>query len=120
MKKTLPHLVERGRHIRGLMRSEPNSGPDGHFTIKGPKGDLFVIASNGMNWDHVSVSVAKDKNKIPSWKEMCFVKDLFWEEDECVIQYHPPKSEYINIHKSVLHLWSPQMQVIPTPPLEMV
>jgi hypothetical protein len=47
---------------------------------------------------------------------MCFVKDLFWREDECVIQYHPPKSEYVNLHPYTLHLWRPVNIELPLPP----
>ena len=36
---------------------------------------------------------------------MCFVKNLFWGEDETVVQFHPPKSEYVNNHPYCLHLW---------------
>lgn len=47
---------------------------------------------------------------------MCFVKDLFWSDDDCVVQYHPPKSDYINNHEHCLHLWKPIDKQIPTPP----
>ena len=120
MKNKLPEILESGRFIAGPRASEPNSGPNGHFKIKGPRGDLFIIASNEMGWDHVSISTSKSKKKVPSWKEMCFVKDLFWNNNECVIQYHPKKTEYINIHPAVLHLWKPQNVDFPMPPLQMV
>jgi hypothetical protein len=42
---------------------------------------------------------------------MAFVKDLFWHDDECVVQFHPPKSEYINNHPYCLHLWKPPYEV---------
>jgi len=32
-----------------------------------------------------------------------------------VMQIHPRKSEYVNCHPYVLHLWRPINQVIPTP-----
>ena len=38
---------------------------------------------------------------------MCEYKDLFWKEDECVVQFHPPKSEYVNNLEHCLHLWKP-------------
>jgi hypothetical protein len=76
------------------------------------KDGLFVIASWGMGWDHVSVS---RKNRCPDWAEMCRVKNLFWEPEEVVVQYHPRKSEYKNWHRFCLHLWKPQNQELPTP-----
>ena len=52
---------------------------------------------------------------------MCHVKDLFWQDEEVVIQYHPRKSEYVNNHPFVLHLWKPIYQgIIPTPPALLV
>jgi hypothetical protein len=47
---------------------------------------------------------------------MCWVKNLFWEEHEMCVQYHPPKSEYVNCHPHVLHLWKPINMTIPLPP----
>ncbi len=64
-----------------------------------------IIASDGEGWQHVSVSIVDRPNKTPSWKDMCAIKDLFWNEDDCVIQFHPPKSEYVNNHAGCLHLW---------------
>ncbi len=85
----------------------------GLFIIPFEGYDLKVIASNGAGWDHVSVSLA---NRCPNWREMCFIKQLFWDDYECVMQLHPKKSEYINMHKYCLHLWRPQDVEIPQPP----
>ena len=52
---------------------------------------------------------------------MCFIKDVFWDEEDVVIQYHPKKSEYVNRHENCLHLWRPVLDdPIPTPPKELV
>jgi hypothetical protein len=80
-------------------------------------GRIRVIASDGGGWEHVSVSFEK---RTPSWGEMCSVKDLFWEADDCVVQYHPPKSEYVNYAPYCLHLWRPVGVSIPLPPTWMV
>lgn len=47
---------------------------------------VAIIASWGGGWEHVSVSLS---NRCPTWEEMCMVKDIFWGEDECVIQFRP-------------------------------
>jgi hypothetical protein len=86
---------------------------NGAFRIKIKGEEYAVIASDGKGWEHVSVS---HKNKVPSWKTMCIIKDMFFEEEETVIQYHPKKSEYINNHPYYLHLWRPINKEIPTPP----
>lgn len=88
------------------------------------KRTLLVIATaattpDSAGWDHVSVSVPIRGGiynpALPTWEEMCKIKDLFWNEDECVIQFHPPKSQYVN-NFDALHLWKPAQHEIPQPP----
>lgn len=55
-------------------------------------------------WEHVSID---GKTRTPTWEEMCHFKELFWDDDEVVVQYHPKKSEYVNIAPKCLHLWKP-------------
>ena len=76
-----------------------------------------MIAYDGQGWEHVSVSLS---HRTPNWREMCFIKDLFWDEEDVVIQYHPKKSEYVNLHNNYLHLWRPIGVELPTPPKELV
>lgn len=75
------------------------------FSIPGEARLVCVIASDGMGWQHVSVSFGQRSPRTPSWELMCAVKDLFWEPEDAVIQIHPPKSEYVNFHPGCLHLW---------------
>ena len=51
---------------------------------------------------------------------MCILKDIFFNEDDTVVQYHPAKSEYVNNVPNCLHLWRPINDVMPTPPSIMV
>lgn len=92
-------------------------GGMGWINLPISKRPLAVIFSNGGGWDHVSVS---HRNKTPSWEEMCMVKDIFFDEEECVIQYHPPKSQYVNNHPYCLHLWRPQNKEVLMPPKVMI
>ena len=67
---------------------------------------MLVVVSSGTGkhaegWEHVSVSA---DGRCPTWDEMCWVKDLFWTEDECTMQLHPPKSDYVNCHPHCLHI----------------
>lgn len=77
------------------------------FSIPFEGRQLVVIASDWGRWQHVSVSL---DNRCPNWREMCFIKDLFWDEEEECIQFHPPKSEYIDLHKYCLHIWKPPIE----------
>ena len=77
---------------------------------------LQIIASSGSNevpWEHVSVSTQK---RCPTWDEMDAVKRLFWDDEECVMQLHPPRSAWVNNHEHCLHLWRPLRSEIPLPP----
>ncbi len=80
----------------------------------------FVVADNGLNdpeWEHVSISL---ETRCLTWDEMCMIKDLFFEEDEAVIQIHPAKKNYVNLHNFCLHLWKPKTQKLPLPPSYLV
>jgi hypothetical protein len=117
--------LEVGRIRSGKWGSDPQDGANGAFVITGPHGvSLRIIASDGVDpeaqgWEHVSVSVAST-NRCPNWPEMCFVKGLFWDEEETVIQFHPPRSEYVNCHPTTLHLWRSRTSAIATPPAILV
>src|SRR5215472_5603082 len=106
--KPLGDKLEAGRVTAGHFASDPGV-PFGAFIIMGPCGaELRIIASDGVaadigkGWEHVSVSTER---RPPNWQEMSFVKDLFWHDEETVVQYHPPKSRYVNCHPHCLHLW---------------
>lgn len=116
MRTQLPEKLEAGR-----VDGKPEWGAYGKFLVQGPCGERLVIVASGADdddeasegWEHVSVST---RRRTPNWTEMCFVKDLFWEPEECVMQLHPPKSQWINNHSYCLHLWRSKRQPIPQPP----
>jgi hypothetical protein len=58
----------------GELGSTDEAGNNGAFLIPFESFRLFVIASNGMGWEHVSVSLP---NRCPNWREMCFIKNLW-------------------------------------------
>lgn len=62
---------------------------------------VFSFEEDG--WEHVSISFYN--KKMPSWDDMCELKDIFWEDEEEVIQIHPKKTEYVNMQGNCLHLW---------------
>lgn len=111
--------VPENRRITYRGISTAADGNNGHFIIKHGGVRLFVIASDGGGWEHVSVTV-QDAKRCPTWEEMCRVKAAFWGPDDCVIQYHPAESQHINNHHYCLHLWRPVGNDIQTPPTFMV
>lgn len=66
-----------------------------------------VWSDDEMGWEHVSVS-PKHKFSIPTWDDMCVLKDIFFNDEEEVYQIHPPKSQYVNLKDNCLHLWKPK------------
>lgn len=75
----------------------------GYITLNGKRASV-VCGFNEGGWEHVSVNLLSQK--LPTWEEMCQIKDMFWSEDEMVVQIHPKKSEYVNLVEA-LHLWRP-------------
>src|SRR5262245_31661771 len=99
MRKTLAPVIEGGRFWGGDYASKPGD-MHGVFCL----GELVVMsagADSHYGWEHVSVSCV---DRTPTWTEMCFVKDLFWRDDETVVQYHPRKQDYVNHHACCRHL----------------
>ena len=90
-----------------------------------PGWQLAVLASDSSEpdgeglprWEHASVHAFKgEKQRTPKWLEMCYVKNLFWDSEDVVMQLHPRASQYVNCHPHTLHLWRPIDAVIPEPP----
>ena len=98
--------------------SDKSYGNNGLFMIKKNNVWIRCIVSDLENWDHVSVSI--EPSRLTNWEEMKFVKELFWGDEETVLQFHPKKTAYVNVNKYVLHLWKPQSIEIVLPDLELV
>jgi hypothetical protein len=124
MRETFSIDVERARTLHGKFASQPGARSGVFvFNLSGPD-PMAVICSDGrgwaeeglpgLPWEHVSVSHRK---RSPSWNEMCVVKNLFWHEEETVMQIHPPQSQWINNHEFCLHLWKPSHEIILPPSL---
>jgi hypothetical protein len=97
----------------GIDDNDPN---DGAFVVSSPidRAPLRVLASvNGMGWDHVSVS---RYNRCPNWREMSFIKELFFLPHETAMQLHVPAADHVNYHPFCLHIWRPVDEEIPRPP----
>lgn len=119
------HVPEDGRITEGEIGSTPDYGNNGAFVVRSALtsgGYLYMVCSDGMKWEHVSVSLLLKKNgefkpirKVPSWEQMCEAKYRCWDKEDVVVQYHPAESEYVNCHEFVLHLWRPIGIILPTP-----
>lgn len=104
------HVPEKNRVISGKLRSKTIDGNNGVFSLYADrfKTSFKIIASDGAGWEHVSVSLdgkRKKGNQCPTWEEMCYIKSIYWDDDDTVVEYHPPRSKYVNNHPHCLHLW---------------
>lgn len=99
--------------------STMSDGNNGVFFIPGrsSRDQLKIIASDGLGWEHVSVS---KKYENPSWDEMNEMKNLFWSKTDWVMQFHPAEEDYVNHHPYCLHLWRPTELTFPVPKKIMV
>jgi hypothetical protein len=119
------HAPNKYRVRRGPMGTGDDMGNYGFFLVPNRyRRDmpLRVISSGGetdidREWEHVSVSYV---DRCPTWLEMCLVKSLFWDDEDAVIQLHPPRSTWVNNHEFCLHLWRPVGLALPLPPSWMV
>ncbi len=97
--------------------------PYGAFRIPYQQTTLLCLAVSGETsradlgdehaWDHVSVSLPA---RTPTWAEMQFIKSVFWNDNETVMQLHVPAAQHIDRHPYCLHLWKPLLIPIPRPP----
>lgn len=88
-------------------------------TVQMPLWAGRVIFTTGAGWEHLSVSPYK-KKVVPTWDDMCRLKDIFWRPDEAVLQIHPPAVEYVNNVENCLHLWRCTYRKTPLPPSVLV
>ena len=86
MLSSVPDKLERGRFREGAYGSDESYGFYDAFEIQGPCGERLRIISSAWDetgWEHVSVST---RRRPPNWQEMCFVKDLFWDEEDGTVR----------------------------------
>jgi len=127
------HVPEPARILDGQMGTAPHAGQYGAFRLPSPEPgwELMLICDDGthaevpesLGWEHVSVHARRPdlrQRRTPSWKEMAFVKGTCWDDEDVVVQYHPRRSEYVNLHEHVLHLWRHNAVAFPTPPAILV
>lgn len=64
-------------------------GGIGQLFFPAQREPMTVVWSFGGGWEHVSVSY---RRRTPTWNEMCKVKEMFWNDEETVVQYHPKRA----------------------------
>ena len=112
------HVPNEYRVTEGYYASKPEHGCNGMFRFKLDDAPFQVVASDGRGWEHVSVTTTNKRT--PTWEEMVAIKEIFWDENDCVLQIHPPKKDYVNAHPYCLHLWRKSGKNLATPPRELI
>lgn len=123
------HVPNQYRVRAGRMGSKDAAGNNGAFFVPNrcskdypQTAPLCCVASDGIDtredarlargWEHVSVSLP---NRCPTWAEMDYIKSLFWDDTDAVMQLHPPRASWVNNHPHCLHMWRPTVAQIPLP-----
>jgi hypothetical protein len=122
------------KHPIPQLRTTDADGMNGLFAIpldKESRNVALCMVSDGFGWkedgfegpawEHVSVRIGEKRkgrreDRVPNWNEMVVIKDLFFQPEECVVQFHPKKSEYVDTNPYCLHLWRLKEGDFPTPP----
>ena len=105
MREKFPEIIERYRQGHPVIPGmESRRGDKNGFFVIPKNGNRFrIILSDEGGWDHISVSL--NRRRCPFWDEMCWVKNLFFDPQEAVVQFHPAKDHYVNNHEFCLHIW---------------
>ncbi len=92
------------------------------YVFSKEKGDYYIQTLQTFGWDHISLVVrtyynGKRVERIPGTSELEEVCEMFFGEDEPVVEVHPRREDYVNINPYTLHLWRPINEELPLPPV---
>lgn len=96
--------------FRGAVEDEAECWCGGNLYINS-KGD--IVGNEQPDYKRIEAVWGKFDNKRTSHNGK-------YADEECVVQYHPPKSEYVNFHPYCLHLWRKVGENFETPPKHFV
>lgn len=98
-----------GQYMTSLPRGwvQRAEAADG-FCADNPKRGLRVIVSDatcddGKRWRHLSLT--RRDRAMPTWEQLVTVKEEFLGPEAVALQVLAPRSEWVNIHPTCLHLW---------------
>ena len=122
MRKNLEHMEKYRIAIpRELIESRRRLGTEtiGAYRLRldGSNQVFQVLASVEIGeWEHISVSIISS-DRVPKWSEMCQVKEMFFEDDEYVTQFHPAKRDYVSLGliPNILHMWRNRLHPLRVP-----
>lgn len=74
----------------------------GGSQFRGSTGCRAIVTTELYGLRHLSVSA---EGRYPTWDELASAKDKFIGEDARAAMMFPPRSEYVNLHQTTLHIW---------------
>lgn len=107
-------VPEEYRVTKGNMATTADDGRNGLFEFRKGLVTYYCVVSDKDNWEHVAITI--DRTRPPRWPEMHLVKNMFWDESDIVMQFHPANQEYLNNNVYCLHLYRPIGIYFPAPP----
>lgn len=112
-----PPSMAAPEHWQSIGQNEQN---ESSFSVPSPViggESLAVHIGINLGWEYAAVST---QHRCPSWEEMAFIKSSLWPPESCVVEFHPPQSQYVNVHPYCLWLFRPVGGGMPRPPVEIV
>lgn len=97
--------IRSNKKLSWFKKLPPGIEGGGYINLSSGVRASFVMGTHeGEDGHSEHVSIELYARRLPTWYEMCEVKDIFWDYEEEVIQIHPKKSDYVNMTEA-LHLW---------------
>jgi hypothetical protein len=88
---------------------------DGQRYLRGHDASLIwsmAIELDGRLWLHISMA---GRYRVPTWAELVAAKEWIAGTESVGYQVLPPRSQWVNIHATALHIWVPMEGQPPLP-----
>lgn len=72
-----------------------------------PEGQVGVSCGVWNKVPYLHASMVRSDGEMPSYADMCLLKEQVFGPRRYAAQVMPPESEHVNIHSKCLHLWGP-------------
>lgn len=101
------------RVTQGVLATDRGHGNNGAFLIPATGHPAAVIASDQDGWEMVSIAHCERPLTLA---EVDAIRDLFWSQDDVVIQFHFPHQDRKGQHRYAVKLWRRAGQDAQLPP----
>lgn len=106
------HAAESYRIRHGRLGSDDSFDSNGYFLVPYKEEFLLCLISDSGGWDHVNISLPA---RTPNWEEIEFVRDIFFDAQDIVVIYSPPRLFPYVTNPFHIHMWRRQGHQFPIP-----